>query len=91
MTSTTAEAVIKVLRKLFSTHSLPDILVSDNDPQFMATQFKLFLVEQGIHQALIAPFHPPVMGKQKEWCNQPKKHYPEWAKGTGKCESINSY
>lgn len=58
MPSTTAEAVIKVLRRLFSTHGLPDVLVSDNVPQFMATQFELFLAKRGIYHALVPPFHP---------------------------------
>ncbi|XP_058023889.1 uncharacterized protein K02A2.6-like, partial [Ahaetulla prasina] len=43
MKTTTAEAVITVLRHLFVTHGLPDTLVSDNGPQFTATQFEGYL------------------------------------------------
>ncbi|XP_032077736.1 uncharacterized protein K02A2.6-like [Thamnophis elegans] len=58
MSSTTAEVVIKVLRRLFSKHGLPDILVSDNGPQFTAMQFEIFLAAQGIRHAMVVPFHP---------------------------------
>lgn len=57
MKSTAAEAVIRTLHKMLVTHRLLDVLVSDNGPQFTATQFKLFLASQGIRHALIAPFH----------------------------------
>ncbi|XP_058041724.1 uncharacterized protein K02A2.6-like [Ahaetulla prasina] len=58
MRSTTAEAVISVLRHLFVTHGLPDTLVSDNGPQFTATQFEGYLAEEGIRHVLSASFHP---------------------------------
>ncbi|XP_058042246.1 uncharacterized protein K02A2.6-like, partial [Ahaetulla prasina] len=58
MRTTTAEAVISVLRHLFVTHGLPDTLVSDNGPQFTATQFEGYLAEEGIRHVLSAPFHP---------------------------------
>ncbi|XP_060546708.1 uncharacterized protein K02A2.6-like [Pantherophis guttatus] len=62
MPSITSEAVIKVLKKLFATHGLPDTLVSDNGPQFTATQFEGYLAELGIQHALSAPFHPASNG-----------------------------
>lgn len=57
MQSITSETVIKVLWRLFAIHGLPDTLVSDNGPQFMATQFEGYLGELGIRHALSAPFH----------------------------------
>ncbi|XP_058017270.1 uncharacterized protein K02A2.6-like [Ahaetulla prasina] len=62
MRSMTAEAVISVLRHLFVTHGLPDTLVSDNGPQFTATQFEGYLAEEGIRHVLSAPFHPATNG-----------------------------
>ncbi|XP_060547412.1 uncharacterized protein K02A2.6-like [Pantherophis guttatus] len=58
MKATTTDAVIRELRQLFTTHGLPDILVSDNGPQFTATQFEGYLVELGVRHILSAPFHP---------------------------------
>ncbi|CAI5771628.1 XP_028584004.1uncharacterized protein K02A2.6-like [Podarcis lilfordi] len=40
MHSTTTEAVIRVLRGLFATHGCPDVLVSNNGPQFMSGTFE---------------------------------------------------
>ncbi|XP_032091766.1 uncharacterized protein K02A2.6-like [Thamnophis elegans] len=57
MASTMAESTVRALRRLFATHGLPDILVSDNGPQFTATTFQEFLAEQGIRHAPIAPYH----------------------------------
>ncbi|XP_058033127.1 uncharacterized protein K02A2.6-like, partial [Ahaetulla prasina] len=62
MRSMTAEAVIAALRHLFATHGLPDTLVSDNGPQFTATQFEEYLADEGIRHALSAPFHPASNG-----------------------------
>ncbi|XP_058038754.1 uncharacterized protein K02A2.6-like [Ahaetulla prasina] len=62
MRSMTAEAVIAALRHLFATHGLPDTLVSDNGPQFTATQFEEYLADAGIRHALSAPFHPASNG-----------------------------
>ncbi|XP_026528261.1 uncharacterized protein K02A2.6-like [Notechis scutatus] len=43
MKITTTEAVIKKLNRLFATHGLPDVLVSDNGPQFTALAFEQYL------------------------------------------------
>lgn len=37
--------VISVLKELFSTHGIPDIIVSDNGPQFSSDAFCLFTTE----------------------------------------------
>ncbi|CAI5780663.1 XP_028571632.1uncharacterized protein K02A2.6-like [Podarcis lilfordi] len=61
--STTTEAVIRVLRGLFATHGCPDVLVSDNGPQFTSGTFERYLLGLGIHHALTAPFHPSSNGQ----------------------------
>ncbi|XP_026527090.1 uncharacterized protein K02A2.6-like [Notechis scutatus] len=63
MRTTTTEAVIKELNRLFSTHGLPDVIVSDNGPQFTALEFEKFLAERGIRHALTAPAHPAANGR----------------------------
>ncbi|PFX11487.1 Uncharacterized protein K02A2.6, partial [Stylophora pistillata] len=37
-----SESVIKALKEIFSTHGIPDLLVSDNGPQFACKSFQLF-------------------------------------------------
>ncbi|XP_058042578.1 uncharacterized protein K02A2.6-like [Ahaetulla prasina] len=73
MRSMTAEAVISVLRHLFVTHGLPDTLVSDNGPQFTATQFEGYLAEEGIRHVLSAPFHPATNGLAERFVRSAKE------------------
>lgn len=73
MNTTTVEAMIRVLRKMFATHGLPNVLVSDNRPQFMAIQFEGFLVEQGIQHALTTSFHPAGNGQAERMVRTAKE------------------
>lgn len=66
MTSITSEAVIRVLRCLFSTHGLLDVLVSDNGPQLTSATFQLFLANLGIRHAQVAPYYPAGNGLVKQ-------------------------
>ena len=43
MKSTTASRTVEELRKLFALHGLPEELVSDNGPQFIASEFEVFM------------------------------------------------
>ncbi|XP_026565800.1 uncharacterized protein K02A2.6-like, partial [Pseudonaja textilis] len=40
--TTTTQAIVKALTRLFVTHGLPDTLVSDNGPQFTSCEFSMF-------------------------------------------------
>ena len=63
MSSTTASATIRALRFLFATHGLPEVIVSDNGPQFVAQKIKDFLKSNGIRQRLSSPYHPASNGE----------------------------
>ncbi|XP_026565791.1 uncharacterized protein K02A2.6-like [Pseudonaja textilis] len=73
MHSTTTEAVIRQLRKLFAMHGLPDLVVSDNGPQFTALTFERFLAEQGIRHALTALGQPATKGRAERTVRYTKK------------------
>lgn len=60
--TTTAAATIAVLRRVFSTHGLPRLIVSDNGPQFHSEDFTRFLSENGIRHKTIPPYHPATNG-----------------------------
>ncbi|XP_013922456.1 PREDICTED: uncharacterized protein LOC106549358 [Thamnophis sirtalis] len=62
MRSTTAESTVQALRRLFATHGLPDIVVSDNGPQFSSAVFQGFLAAQVIRHVPVAPYHPASNG-----------------------------
>ncbi|XP_026530652.1 uncharacterized protein K02A2.6-like, partial [Notechis scutatus] len=74
MRTTTTEAVTKELSKLFATHGLPDIIVSDNGPQFTSLEFEKFLAEWGIRHALTAPAHPAANGRAERMVQFTKKN-----------------
>ena len=58
MNSTSTEATVKVLRQIFSTHGVPQEIVSDNSPSFTSHEFKEFMTRNGIHHSLTAPYLP---------------------------------
>ncbi|XP_013931928.1 PREDICTED: uncharacterized protein K02A2.6-like [Thamnophis sirtalis] len=62
MPSTTVDALIAALWRLFAIHGILDMLVSDNGPQLTSTKFEAFLASMGIRHALISPFHPASNG-----------------------------
>lgn len=66
MALTTAETLIRALKRDFATHGLPDVLVSDDGPQLTLIAFQSYLARQGIHHTTIAPFHPASNGLA-EW------------------------
>ncbi|XP_054723042.1 uncharacterized protein K02A2.6-like [Uloborus diversus] len=61
--STESAATINALRKLFATHGIPNILVSDNGPSFTSEAFQDFLVRNGIKFVPTAPHHPSSNGQ----------------------------
>ncbi|KAI4899548.1 hypothetical protein NFI96_026864 [Prochilodus magdalenae] len=62
MDSTTASKTIQVLRSMFSRYGLPEVLVSDNGPQFVSDEFARFLKANGVKHMDSAPFHPATNG-----------------------------
>ncbi|XP_015278716.1 PREDICTED: uncharacterized protein LOC107120515 [Gekko japonicus] len=73
MRSTTSSAVVTVLRQLFATHGLPDVLVSDNGAQFTSEEFRRFLSDNGIRQMTAAPFHPASNGQAERMVRTTKE------------------
>ena len=63
MTSTTATATINALRDIFSGYGLPEIMVSDNGPQFIASEFQQFCRNNGIMHRTSAAYKPSTNGQ----------------------------
>uniref|UniRef100_A0A670JQT7 Gypsy retrotransposon integrase-like protein 1 n=1 Tax=Podarcis muralis TaxID=64176 RepID=A0A670JQT7_PODMU len=61
--STSTSAAIRVLRRLFATHGLPDTLVSDNGTAFTSGEFQTFTAQNAIRHIRSAPFHPATNGQ----------------------------
>ncbi|KAL7891832.1 hypothetical protein AOLI_G00013080 [Acnodon oligacanthus] len=81
MSSTTASKTIQVLRGLFSRYGLPEVLVSDNGPQFTSGEFKTFMKSNGVKHIRSAPFHPSTNGLAKRFV-QTFKHSLKRSTGT---------
>ena len=63
MDSTTSSSTIKVLREIFSRHGLPELLVSDNGPQFVSSEFEAFCKNNGIEHRTSAIYKPATNGQ----------------------------
>ena len=59
MSSTSANATIRALRS----HGLPEEIVTDNGPQFVAGEMKDFLTANGVRLCLSPPYHPASNGE----------------------------
>lgn len=62
MKSTSAARTVEVLTHLFSLYGLPEQVVSDNGPQFVASEFANFLSKNGVKHYRSAPYHPATNG-----------------------------
>jgi hypothetical protein len=60
--SVTSRTIIKWLQGLFACHGLPDIIKSDNGPQFTSSEFADFLSSHAIHHHRVTPYWPVANG-----------------------------
>ena len=61
-TKSTIDQTVKLLRVWFAACGLPEEVVSDNSPQFIASEFVDFLKQNGDKQTLVPPYHPSSNG-----------------------------
>ena len=62
LTSTTASQVIMKCKSQFSRHGIPDVLITDNGPQFSSYQFRGFTQEYQFNHRTSSPYHPQSNG-----------------------------
>ena len=60
--SVTSATVIRILRDLFSRWGLPQVLITDNGPQFVSHEFEGFLKTLGIEHRRTARYNPQANG-----------------------------
>ncbi|XP_042599679.1 uncharacterized protein K02A2.6 [Cyprinus carpio] len=73
MTSKTAEKTIDVLRNLFSHYGLPEVLVSDNGPQFVSQGPANFLKANHVKHIRSVPYHPATNGQAERFVQSLKQ------------------
>jgi transposase InsO family protein len=72
MSSTTADAIIKVLKSTFARHGTPDVVMSDNGPQFVNRQFAEFARDWGFIHGTSSPRYPKSNGMAENAVKQVK-------------------
>ena len=60
---TTSAAIIKFMRVQFSRYGIPDVLVTDNGPQFASREFAEFAKQWEFLHVTSSPYHPKSNGK----------------------------
>jgi hypothetical protein len=83
----TATNTVNVLRRLFSQHGLPEVIVSDNGTQFTSTQFIEFCRENGIEHIRSPPYHPQSNGQAERFVDTFKRALLK-SQGEGTTEEI---
>ena len=61
--SITSSKVIGLLENWFTSHGLPEVLVSDNGVQFTSSEFSQFMSNNGIHHRKVTPYSPQANGE----------------------------
>ena len=62
LSTTTLQGVINALRPLFARHGVPEILRSDNGPQYVSQEMTKFSVDYGFQQITSSPHYPKSNG-----------------------------
>uniref|UniRef100_A0A1Y1NHT7 RNA-directed DNA polymerase n=1 Tax=Photinus pyralis TaxID=7054 RepID=A0A1Y1NHT7_PHOPY len=79
--TTSSSAAIQVLRSLFATHGLPDVIVSDNGTAFTSAEFAEFTKKNGIRHTTSAPYHPSSNGQAERLVQEAKKMLSKLSQG----------
>ena len=66
MSGSTSATTISKLRQSFSTHGIPDVIVSDNATGFVNEEFREFCRQNGITHITSTSDHPATNGLAEE-------------------------
>ena len=73
VSATSAAATIKILRKLFATHGLPDLVFTDNGTAFKSREFSDFLSRNNIKMGHTSTYHPATNGQAERMVQTTKR------------------
>ena len=70
--ASTTKTVLCLL-EMFGIFGIPDVIVSDNDPQFTLHEFRVFCDQNGIRHKTSPPYHPATNGQVERMVQELKK------------------
>ena len=73
LTSTTSAAIISALKAIFSRHGIPEVVRSDNGPQFSSQDFAKFASSYGFQHVTSSPHYPQSNGQVERMVQTVKK------------------
>ena len=73
MSKTTSASVITALKSVFARYGIPDVLISDNGPQYSAKEFEEFAKSYDFTHKTSSPYHPQGNGEAKRAVKTVKK------------------
>lgn len=71
--STTSSKTINILSSIFARFGAPEIIVSDNGPQFISEQFQTFCNLNGIEHIQTSPYNPMSNGQAERFVDTFKR------------------
>lgn len=81
-----------MLREWFATHGIPEQVVTDNGPQFVAEEFEIFVKRNGIKHVKSAPYHPASNGLAERFIKSLKQSLKASENdGRSLCQRLHSY
>ena len=63
LTTTTSSSIIVAMKSIFSRHGIPNVVVSDNGPQYASKEFTQFAESYGFNHQTSSPYHPQGNGE----------------------------
>ena len=75
VTTPSSQQAIKILRNLFVTHGLPEMVVSDNGSAFTSAEFQTFVKRNGIRHVRSALIIHHLMDKRREWSRPSRRPF----------------
>jgi len=63
LSGTTTKSVVSAMKPIFARHGIPDMIVSDNGPQYASQEFKDFATAYDFQHITSSPYHPQGNGE----------------------------
>ena len=65
LTTTTSQSVIRAMKCVFARHGIPDVVISDNGPQYASQEFRMFAREWNFVHDTSSPHFPQSNGQSE--------------------------